>query len=743
MKNIKKLVVASILAAILIGCGGSATSEEGDVNSQYGTFIDDTVSGVKYINNENIGYTNINGEFPYKSGIVEFYIGNIKLGEISSLTTDGNVFIQDVVGVPRTDTNNSEVLKIASFLQTLDSNSSTDAIEISLTDFHKFNDINNSIDDINITEILTNKSFTNIVSTQKAKAHIENILESYGEITTSTPLALESVNISNGDTNIELDPEIVVEFNDDIPKKYINDNYFILTKDSNNIKIATTVSVKDYRVFIEPIVDLEYGETYTFTIKNNIKSYSKEDVNLGGNVDKTISFTTQTINNDTNNTTVVPDNNTTQGIISSNFVIEINTSLTSSLAHITNSANNEFYINATKTSNDSPIDIDCNNDGVYEVTGVTSGYTCSYNAPGVYEIGIANTVGEPRISFYSYNQQTQIHLSDMAKITRIKDWGSIVWGPTFINFANAENLTGIDANITAPNLSNVLSLTNTFSSTPLFDANLSSWDVSNVTTMENMFFGATAFNGDISTWDVSSVTNMHGMFSRATAFNQDIGSWDVSNVTNMTEMFKDADNFNQNIGAWNVGSVTQMGSMFEGAHRFNQDIGSWNVSNVGSMRRMFFQDYQFNQDISSWQIQNVTDMNNMFYYCQVFNQDLSAWGAIKDAGVDTTDMFAHSAMTQANQDSFLVGPLSANAGADRYANLSNNYEVYLDASNSTGNIASYLWTSNSTGGVVCSNPSCNLNFNASDSGSKYTYTLTITDQSGATSTDTVDVFVQQ
>jgi len=134
-------------------------------------------------------------------------------------------------------------------------------------------------------------------------------------------------------------------------------------------------------------------------------------------------------------------------------------------------------------------------------------------------------------------------------------------------------------------------------------------------------------------------------------------------------------------------------------------------------------------------------MNKMFYYCQVFNQDLSAWGVIKDSGVDTTDIFTNSAMTQANQDSFLVGPLSANAGADMYANLSNNYEVYLDASNSTGSIVSYLWTS-SLGGQVCSNSSCTLNFNASNANSKHDYTLTITDSSGTTSTDTVSVFVQ-
>jgi hypothetical protein len=74
------------------------------------------------------------------------------------------------------------------------------------------------------------------------------------------------------------------------------------------------------------------------------------------------------------------------------------------------------------------------------------------------------------------------------------------------------------------------------------------------------------------------------------------------------------------------------------------------------MRRMFHMVYPFNQDISSWQIQNVADMNSMFFYCQSFNQDLSAWYSRKSSGVDTTDIFQNTSMTQANRDSFLIGP---------------------------------------------------------------------------------------
>ena len=834
MKRLK-LITMSAVAALFIGCsgggGGGNTNTQSNTQTQTtATFIDDVVAGVSYVNGENRGTTDANGQFPYTSGIVEFFLGNIKLGEISSMPSDNKVFIQDVVGVQRSETNNENVVKIARLLQSLDSNKSTDAIEISQTDFNKFagDTATSNISDINITNLLTSKGFEGkeIVSDIQAKKHIENALKSFGEISDNDAPTLLRANIQDGSTNVALDASVELEFSENIPKAFLTSEYFTLKTSSDSL-VDTLITKEDNIIEIAPVVDLSNDETYSLTIKSTLEDYAGNtfsqdsiinfstlasgttneapQISIANGLSQTVvqgqniiidasgttddsngaityeflvlqngttqvdgtasSSTTNTFTVDTTNLSVGThrvmvyaydsSNAQSQAIVSLSvtaantstpqsvepFVIEINTSLTSSLSHITNSANNEFYIDATKTSNDSPIDIDCNNDGTYEVTGVTSNYTCSYNAPGVYEVAIANTVGEPSINFYTYNQQTKIHLSDRAKITRIKDWGSIVWGSTFINFGSAEHLTGIDANITAPNLSNVISLINTFSYAPLFDANLSSWDVSNVTTMQNMFWRATAFNGDISTWDVSSVTSMYGMFSGATAFDGDISSWDVSNVTSMIEMFKDTDNFNQDIGSWDVSSVTQMGSMFEGAHRFNQDIGSWDVSNVGSMRRMFFQNYQFNQDISSWQIQNVADMNKMFYYCQVFNQDLSAWGVIKDSGVDTTDIFTNSAMTQANQDSFLVGPLSANAGADMYANLSNNYEVYLDASNSTGSIVSYLWTS-SLGGQVCSNSSCTLNFNASNANSKHDYTLTITDSSGTTSTDTVSVFVQ-
>ncbi|HFU76599.1 MAG TPA: BspA family leucine-rich repeat surface protein, partial [Arcobacter sp.] len=693
MKKVRKIFLASTLALVLAGCSGSGVSDD---NTQYGTFIDDVVSGIKYINNDKTGYTDENGRFPYSSGSVEFFIGGIKLGEIDALPSDDKVFIQDIVGVERTNTTHNSVLKIASFLQTLDSDDTTDEIEVSRTDFDRFNDVNNSISNLaDINSTLRAKGFNNIVPFSNAKRHLENVLESHGEITPSTQLALQSVNISTGATNIAINQNIIVQLNDDLPRRFLTSDFFVLKKDSDNSLISTDISLDGFDVTINPTNDLEYGESYTFTIKNTIKSFSGNSINLGGNIDKVITFTTQsdsstqpttlnqapranagetiqhatvgvpyildasgssdsdgqivsyswdlgnihygsqstytytpvaevsksfdlTVTDDdgaTNTTRIVVSSTnpiqTTQNSaptanagadrnitvaenitldasssldsdghivsyswmegstslstnatfsksdfsvgthtltlsvtdddgavstddvivtvndiaqISRNFVIEVNTSLMNTNA-FANSANNEFFINATKTSGDSPLDIDCNNDGTYEATNITSSYTCSYSSPGVYEISIANIVGQPNIQFTRINPSNPSDfLSDNSKVTRIKDWGTIQWGAYLPSFSYAINLTGIDANATAPNLTHTVSLRQLFANSPLFNADLSSWNTSNITNMSGMFFANSAFNGDISSWDTSSVTDMSTIFERANSFNQNISS---------------------------------------------------------------------------------------------------------------------------------------------------------------------------------------------------------------------------
>jgi surface protein len=80
--------------------------------------------------------------------------------------------------------------------------------------------------------------------------------------------------------------------------------------------------------------------------------------------------------------------------------------------------------------------------------------------------------------------------------------------------------------------------------------------------MSRMFTAADSFNQDISAWNVSNVITMLRMFTAADSFNQDISAWNVSKVTDMSVMFTGADSFNQDISAWNVSKVTDMSVMF-------------------------------------------------------------------------------------------------------------------------------------------------------------------------------------
>lgn len=170
--KIKGIVVIFVTIFLLSACGSGGSTKSG-------ILIDGIVSGIKYINGTKTGFTDEDGKFPYSGGVVEFYLGNIKIGQIDSLSSDNKVFIQDIVGLDRTNISDEKVLKIATLLQSLDSNNNTDKIEITQEIFDKFNDNNKLIDDIDIDELLREKNIEK-VSEENVKRHINNVLKEHG-----------------------------------------------------------------------------------------------------------------------------------------------------------------------------------------------------------------------------------------------------------------------------------------------------------------------------------------------------------------------------------------------------------------------------------------------------------------------------------------------------------------------------------------------------------------------------------
>ncbi len=300
-------------------------------------------------------------------------------------------------------------------------------------------------------------------------------------------------------------------------------------------------------------------------------------------------------------------------------------------------------------------EVDWNNDGTYDQSGITGIVTHDFGVAGTYNIRIRGAFPAP---FFNNS-------GDRLKLLDIGQWGDQVWTNTanafygcanlqisatdLANMGSVTNMSGMfrgcsilngPTNIGSWNTANVTDMSNMFAQSPAFNQPIGSWNTANVTSMSQMFTQATAFNQPIGNWNTTNVTNMQAMFFLATAFNQPIGTWNTGNVTNMALMFAGASAFNQPIGTWNTVKVTNMSSMFSNAAAFNQPIGTWNTASVTNMFQMFNSASAFNQPIGIWNTANVTNMGVMFYLASAFNYPLSTWNT-----TNVTDM--HSIFNQA------------------------------------------------------------------------------------------------
>ena len=385
------------------------------------------------------------------------------------------------------------------------------------------------------------------------------------------------------------------------------------------------------------------------------------------------------------------------------------------LLKVQTDSNNQFHV-PIDTSYTYNYNIDCDNDGSFEATGVNTDYTCSYSSNETYTIRIEDNTGTddgfPHIYFYNANQ------TDRDNLLEIQQWGNMKWQTMNNAFYYCSNIS-ITATDT-PDLSNVTDMAHMFDHATNFNSNISSWDVSNVTDFHHMFYGDTLFNQPLNSWnmsnavdisnmfvynshfnqplnnwDTSSVTNMMGVFSYTDIFNQPLDNWDTSKVTNMYGMFSYAYKFNQDISSWDVSKVQNMYGMFAYAYDFNQALNSWNVGNVTNMEGMFALATSFNQPLNSWDVSKVTDMITMFYGASTFNQDLSAWNISNVT--DMSNMFTGSALTRTNYDKILNG-------WDSLPTLQNNVILgasginYCNSESARNDlISTYNWTINDAG----------------------------------------------
>lgn len=408
--RLKNLSLISLSLLLLVGCGSNSTKS--------GVLIDDVVSGIKYVNGDNTGFTDAQGKFPYKDGAVEFYLGKIKIGQIDSLTADSKIFIQDIVGVDRTNTEDEKVLKIATLLQSLDSDTSTDAIEVSKEDFDKFEVNDTTIDEIDVNTLLDEKKIKKVSQTD-VKRHLNNVLKSYGEIVDETVLEIETTSVADKDSNVEYDSSFEIEFTKDIKKDDVTKEIFVL-KDSEGNAVDYELEYDFDTVEITPTENLIESKEYTLTIKTSmIKNYdeqNRDDVNINFTA-KTVKPALQTNMDQSKNVTTNDSKWTFSGMLRDDNGIESSTITVNGIS--TNiQLENEFFdieqdLNAGENSYKiSAIDVE-GNESVVE--GVIT-----YNANSVEDYIVKTNVKDTELvslsSIWNFNGEVNTQ-STLSKLT--------------------------------------------------------------------------------------------------------------------------------------------------------------------------------------------------------------------------------------------------------------------------------------------------------------------------------------
>ena len=252
--------------------------------------------------------------------------------------------------------------------------------------------------------------------------------------------------------------------------------------------------------------------------------------------------------------------------------------------------------------------------------------------------------------------------------------------------------------------------------------NLSNWDTSNVESMYGMFqyagYNAVTFNlGNLSNWDTSSVTDMAYMFCYAgySATTWNIGSlsnWSTSNVTNMSKMFQSAGlkatTFQLDLSSWVTPKATDMTYMFASVGRSATtwsigNLSNWNTSEVTNMNHMF-SDAGYSAttwsigNLSNWNTSKVTDMGSMFYRA---GKDSTTWnsiGVLKTYATKIFNMFYNCEKAQATLNIYS----NPNDYTDAFGNAAttSGAKITVNYSSTTTNIDAIIATKGSNSNVV-------------------------------------------
>ena len=139
------------------------------------TLIDSPVNGISYDCGENTGVTEQGGKLYCYEAPVTFSIGNMPIGTLAEFPADLNVYLQDLLGVSRSEYSDASVVKLGRLLQSLDDDGLiADAIDIPAETAAKFS-AGDSLDDS--LDTLAEIANVDLVSEPFAIAHLKRSYE--------------------------------------------------------------------------------------------------------------------------------------------------------------------------------------------------------------------------------------------------------------------------------------------------------------------------------------------------------------------------------------------------------------------------------------------------------------------------------------------------------------------------------------------------------------------------------------
>ncbi|MDQ7042263.1 MAG: DUF2202 domain-containing protein [Sulfurimonas sp.] len=286
---LNSILSISTLTLLLSGCGGSDTTAPlNALSATSGQLVDSYLENVDYscADGKN-SVTDVNGSFSCTKLPVTFKLGALSFGEIDSIAPDGQVFPQDLVGVSRSDINNSEVLAMANFMQSCDEDrNSSNGIKISAIIKNRFTaqETFNSLDilsyatDANITLLPETESTEHLVQTTSYVDDVNSVTTLPADITAAllTPNSMIDQETKNTLSFMGNEERLAYDV-----YNYLYSLYPTLNQ-LNNIATKSEINhIKSVQLLVKKYISSYTEFTNTDLAELSYKDVAVEDMNAG------------------------------------------------------------------------------------------------------------------------------------------------------------------------------------------------------------------------------------------------------------------------------------------------------------------------------------------------------------------------------------------------------------------------------------------------------------------------------